>query len=55
MSFTIHVNLDEKCKRCGKAGATQNGLCMSCNIKDIKEKIKRRLKSQGELVEVKND
>ena len=34
--FTIHVNLDAKCKRCGKGGAMQNGICMPCMTKAIK-------------------
>ena len=32
----IKVNLDTKCKRCGKGGATQNGVCLSCINKAIK-------------------
>lgn len=34
--YTIHVNLDAKCERCGKGGAMQNGICMSCMAKAIK-------------------
>jgi len=34
--FTIRVNLDAKCKRCGEGGATQNGLCMACIAKAVK-------------------
>lgn len=33
---TLHVNLDAKCQRCGKGGATQNGLCLPCITKAIK-------------------
>ena len=33
---TIHVNLDAKCQRCGQGGATQNGLCMGCIAKAVK-------------------
>jgi uncharacterized OB-fold protein len=34
--MTIHVNLDKKCSRCGKGGAMQNGICMKCFSKAIK-------------------
>ena len=33
MQVTIDVNLDRKCRRCHKPGATQNGLCLACIIK----------------------
>jgi hypothetical protein len=33
----IHINLDAKCKRCGKGGATQSGYCLDCIIKRIDE------------------
>ena len=32
----ISVDLDAKCKRCGKGGATQSGLCMACIAKAVK-------------------
>jgi hypothetical protein len=34
--FVISVNLDARCKRCGKGGATQSGLCMACIAKAVK-------------------
>ena len=34
--MVIKVNLDTKCTRCGKGGATQNGLCMGCIAKAVK-------------------
>jgi hypothetical protein len=34
--FVIHVDLDKKCRRCGKGGATQSGLCMACIAKAVK-------------------
>ena len=34
---TIHVDLDVKCKRCGKGGAMrESGICMACMTKAIK-------------------
>ncbi len=33
--FVISVDLDKKCRRCGKDGATQNGLCMVCMAKGV--------------------
>ena len=35
-NFVITVNLDAKCKRCGQGGATQNGVCMMCMVKAVK-------------------
>lgn len=37
MTATLHVNLDQRCKRCKKPGATQNGYCLSCIVKMIDE------------------
>ena len=33
--YTIEVNLDKKCTRCGKGGACQSGLCMKCITKAV--------------------
>lgn len=30
---TIEINLDEKCKGCGKGGTTQSGYCLDCIMK----------------------
>lgn len=30
MTLTITIDMDKKCKRCGKKGATQSGFCMKC-------------------------
>jgi len=35
-TFQINVNLDTKCRRCGKGGATQSGVCMACIAKAVK-------------------
>jgi len=36
--YTIHVNLDAKCKRCGKSGAVEkSGICMACVAKAVKD------------------
>ena len=35
--YQINVNLDAKCKRCGKGGATQGGYCIGCLAKMVKE------------------
>lgn len=35
-NFTVNVDLDAKCKRCGKPGATQSGVCLKCITKAIK-------------------
>ena len=31
----IRINLDAKCNRCGKGGATQSGICLPCVTKAI--------------------
>ena len=31
----IKIDLDAKCKRCGKGGATQSGVCLPCFNKAI--------------------
>ena len=35
-TVVIHADLDKKCTRCGKGGATQNGLCMKYTADGIK-------------------
>jgi|GEM_PF-6860597 len=35
--FTINIDLDRKCKRCGKGGATDSGYCVPCITKRIRE------------------
>ena len=34
---TITIDLDKKCKRCGKGGASQNEYCLKCINKMIVE------------------
>lgn len=33
----ITIDMDKKCKRCGKGGATQSGLCLKCVLKAIQK------------------
>ena len=33
---TITINIDKRCKRCGKTGACDNGLCLDCVLKALK-------------------
>jgi hypothetical protein len=35
--FTINIDLDRECKRCGKGGATDSGYCITCITKRIRE------------------
>ena len=35
---TIEIDMDKKCSDCGKGGACQNGLCLSCVSKRITAK-----------------
>ena len=34
---TINIDMDKKCKRCKKGGATQGGYCLACVNKNLKE------------------
>lgn len=36
MTLNIKIDLDKKCKKCGKGGATQSGYCLKCVAKMIK-------------------
>lgn len=42
---TITIDMDKKCKKCGKGGALPNGYCMNCFTKyklpGILKKMKR--------------
>lgn len=33
----IHIDMDKKCKECGKGGATPSGYCMACVAAGIKD------------------
>ncbi len=33
---TINIDMDKNCSGCGKAGATDNGLCLECVGKKIR-------------------
>jgi len=35
-TYKITIDLDKKCKRCGKGGATPGGICMGCVAKAVK-------------------
>jgi len=37
---TIAIDFDKKCKACGKQGVCQNGLCLPCNTKRVKNLLK---------------
>jgi hypothetical protein len=34
--YEIKINLDRKCVRCGKGGATESGICLGCVAKAVK-------------------
>ena len=35
-THTIEINMDVKCKQCGKGGATPSGLCLACITNTLK-------------------
>jgi len=48
VTHTIEINMDVKCRRCKKGGATQNGYCLKCITKNITEgKYDHILKRKG--------
>ena len=40
MTLTIFIDQNKPCEKCGMMGATQNGLCLNCISKKIKEQRK---------------
>lgn len=40
MTLTIVIDQSKACAKCGAKGATQNGLCLDCISKKIKEQTK---------------
>ena len=40
MTLTIFIDQNKPCDKCGAMGATQNGLCLNCISKKIKEQRK---------------
>ncbi len=44
-TLTININLDKKCTRCKKGGATDGGLCLKCigNTIKVRANVRRRL------------
>lgn len=52
---TINIDMDRKCTKCRKGGATQNGLCLTCINKAIRsggydhilKKAKERIEARG--------
>jgi hypothetical protein len=40
MTLTILIDQNKPCAKCGAKGATQNGLCLNCISKKIKEQTK---------------
>ena len=38
LGVTIDVNMDRKCKKCGREGAIQNGYCLNCNTEALLNK-----------------
>ena len=41
---TITINMDKKCSECGKPGASDSGICLSCATKAITGRV---MKSQA--------
>ncbi len=43
----LTINMDEKCKKCGKKGATEGGYCLPCITKAIIKKPVKNGKRQS--------
>ena len=48
MTLTITIDQNKSCAKCGAKGATQNGLCLTCISKKIKEQRKGGIMSVKE-------
>lgn len=46
-ALVISINMDKHCRRCGKKGATQNGLCLPCCSKQAIRDMRRTTKKKG--------
>jgi DnaJ-class molecular chaperone len=44
---TIEINMDEKCSKCGKKGATSSGMCLDCSLKGL---FPNRISFDGQIV-----
>lgn len=40
MELNITIDMDKRCKECGALGALDNGLCLRCAFKKLREKLK---------------
>jgi len=36
MGRTITIDLDKKCRQCGRKGAADNGICVRCVLKNMR-------------------
>lgn len=44
-AYTINIDMDAKCKQCGKKGAINGGICLNCVMKNLRAgKYESRLK-----------
>ena len=48
MNARVNINMDKKCLECGKGGATDSGVCLSCCTKAISGKPMKS--AQGRVV-----
>jgi hypothetical protein len=49
--LVININMNNKCAECAKGGAVQNGLCLSCTTKAMRD---QPMKSwQGQAVQAR--
>ena len=49
---TITINMDDTCMKCFKPGACENGLCMSCSIKPLRNKIQKAIEEHYMNIEL---
>lgn len=52
---TIDIDLDKKCKECGKGGATPSGFCLGCVNKAIGGKTMKTVEGRAFAKRVQDD
>jgi putative DNA primase/helicase len=51
----IEINMDVKCSRCGKPGATANGKCLDCSSKEIALQVQARIQQETDQTSSPDD
>ncbi len=55
--FVVEIDMDKKCKKCGKGGAVHNGICLTCvadtiKVNPFKKGLRKISISIGDLIDM---